>query len=92
MELDSKSLTDERMFTHGDWKSQSATADALLEVLSKTKNWHNLRPYQRQALTLIATKISRIVNGDPTHEDHWDDIGGYALLGKEGHTNGERHG
>lgn len=31
---------------------------------------------------MILAKIARIVSGDPNHADHWDDIAGYALLGK----------
>lgn len=37
---------------------------------------------QMEALDLMATKQSRIVSGDPTFADHWDDIAGYARLGK----------
>ena len=35
---------------------------------------------QWEALEMIASKISRIVNGDPDHIDQWDDIAGYATL------------
>lgn len=35
---------------------------------------------QWEALEMIATKISRIVNGDPDSVDQWDDIAGYAKL------------
>ncbi|MDY0487330.1 DUF6378 domain-containing protein, partial [Pasteurella multocida] len=36
---------------------------------------------QYYALTMIATKIVRIVNGNPHEVDHWRDIVGYATLG-----------
>ncbi len=35
---------------------------------------------QRESLDLIATKIARILSGDPNHEDHWLDIEGYARI------------
>lgn len=31
-------------------------------------------------MTMIATKMARIVNGDPDYLDNWHDIQGYAKL------------
>lgn len=39
---------------------------------------------QWEALEMIATKMSRIVNGDPNKADTWDDIAGYAQLVADG--------
>ncbi|MFA5606777.1 MAG: hypothetical protein WDA07_06270 [Leucobacter sp.] len=39
-----------------------------------------LDPDMREALEMIAHKIGRIVNGDPTYADSWIDIAGYAQL------------
>lgn len=36
-----------------------------------------------EALDMIATKMSRIMAGDPTYRDNWDDIAGYARLVSE---------
>lgn len=33
-----------------------------------------------ESLDMILHKIGRIIAGDPTHADHWDDIAGYAKL------------
>lgn len=33
-----------------------------------------------EALDMIAHKMGRIINGDPTHVDSWVDIAGYAQL------------
>lgn len=77
-----KKLISARKQQHGDWIEQSLFANQLKEVLRASKNWSALSEGQKEALDMIATKISRIVTGDPTHEDHWDDIAGYALLGK----------
>jgi hypothetical protein len=35
---------------------------------------------QIESLDMIASKIARIVNGDPNYIDNWDDIAGYAKL------------
>lgn len=64
---------------------QSAFAVDLKDYLRNGKRWNSLLPFQREALDLIATKISRILTGDPFAPDHWDDIAGYAHLGKGGH-------
>lgn len=56
----------------------------VAEVAQTIKScWHdkqNLLPYQREALDMIADKIGRIVNGDPSYDDSWADIAGYATL------------
>ena len=39
-----------------------------------------LNNVQRQALTVIADKIARILSGDPNYADNWHDIQGYAKL------------
>tara|TARA_R110000868_G_scaffold24172_4_gene95871 strand:- start:464 stop:733 length:270 start_codon:yes stop_codon:yes gene_type:complete len=66
--------------THGVFSRQAAVADTLRHTMACAHNWHGLSPEQREALTLIATKISRILNGNPQVKDHWDDIAGYATL------------
>lgn len=80
-----KELTDERKATHGDWKQQSRCANELKGVMRGIGNWNDLWPAQQEALDMIATKMSRILSGNPNEPDHWDDIAGYAYLGKGGH-------
>jgi hypothetical protein len=42
-------------------------------------NWHRLTPGEREALDMIAHKISRILSGaDPHDPEHWTDLAGYA--------------
>ena len=48
-----------------------------------TANWEALTEVQHEALEHIATKIARILSGDPNHADHWNDIQGYARLVEE---------
>lgn len=40
----------------------------------------HLDPDMTEALEMICHKIGRIINGDPTYTDSWDDIAGYAKL------------
>lgn len=42
--------------------------------------WDALEPIQKQALTVIADKIARILSGDPNYADNWHDIQGCAKL------------
>lgn len=85
MTLTPEALTAERKNQHGDWLAQSACAGALKGVASRSRNYAKLADFQREALDMILTKVSRILEGDPQHEDHWDDIAGYAFLGRGGH-------
>jgi hypothetical protein len=80
MRNDIQSTLAERGKTHGNFHKQSQTAQSLKEVMRQTKNWENLSQHRREALEMIATKISRILNGDPLHKDTWHDIAGYATL------------
>jgi hypothetical protein len=86
--VDPAALTQERKKTHGDWAMQSRTANRLKELLRRegSSNWDRMTPSQQEALDMIATKISRILTGDPNEPDHWNDIAGYAHLGLTGHT------
>jgi len=55
-------------------------AQDLKAVMHEVGSWEELRPDQREALDMIANKLSRILNGNPDLPDHWIDIAGYSLL------------
>lgn len=82
-ELGITPLLVERGKTHGDWKTQSAIAFAFHQIIEEHAN--RLYASQREALDMIATKMSRILAGNANFADHWDDIIGYAKLGKDAH-------
>jgi hypothetical protein len=65
---------------HGDYHDQAATAEAIRAVMQKAKNWDTMSAIQRDALLMIAVKMSRILNGNPNYADHWHDLQGYARL------------
>jgi|HubBroStandDraft_3_1064219.scaffolds.fasta_scaffold01536_10 hypothetical protein len=66
--------------THGDYTNMSLRIQTIKSAMHSGPQWDNMSPGQREALELIATKIGRIVCGDPNHHDHWRDIVGYATL------------
>lgn len=80
-------LIQDRKGTHGDWKVQSSIEQQLKNLIVHKANEHNLElaDHQWAAIEMICVKISRILAGDANHADHWDDIAGYARLGKQGH-------
>lgn len=83
--MSTEKLLSERHDQHGDWLLQSKLGYKLKETMKSGKGYSMLEPHQREALDMIQTKVSRILTGDANFADHWDDIAGYALLGKGGH-------
>lgn len=75
-----ESTLKERNGTHGDYSDQAALCEALRYTMVGGKLWNVMMPTQRDALNMIAVKISRILTGNPNEPDHWHDIQGYALL------------
>lgn len=77
-------LLAQRLKTHGNWVDVARVANRLKIVLHQELDIRNveLGAARTEALGMILAKIARIVSGDPNHPDHWDDIAGYAMLGK----------
>lgn len=85
--MNPQELTQERQSTHGDWVLQSQCSYGLKNCVRSYAGFTSLTPSQQEAIDMILHKVSRIVNGNPNFPDHWDDIQGYAHLGKTGgHT------
>lgn len=74
----------ERGSRYGNFADHALIAQSLQQVMRGTdaipSKWDRLAPDMQQALTTIADKIARILNGDPTYLDNWHDIQGYARL------------
>lgn len=71
---------EERGARYGQFIDHAAISQGIIQVLTRAPKWNRLAPDQRQALTTIADKIARILNGDPNYLDNWHDIQGYAKL------------
>lgn len=73
-------LLTERGKTHGNYKQRAAlTLDLKLLLRGHLVD---LEAYQIDAIEMILLKLSRIAIGDAQEPDHWDDIAGYARLGR----------
>lgn len=75
-----ESTLEERGERYGSFEHHAAIAQDLQDVMRGQDGWARLAPDQRQALTVIADKIARMLNGDAAYRDNWHDIVGYAKL------------
>jgi hypothetical protein len=75
-------VLDARAEQYGSFMQSSDTVIRIKGIIHNAvaRNDVHLYPDQLQALDMIATKISRIVHGNPNHLDSWIDIAGYATL------------
>lgn len=77
---DVKDTLGERGKRYGTFLDNAVTSQSLKTTLENHPRWPDLAPDQREALTVICQKISRILSGDPNYSDNWHDIAGYAIL------------
>jgi hypothetical protein len=71
-----------RVATHGHFADSARLCQRIKTALASHNKFAALSEEHREALHMIAFKMSRIVAGDAGYPDHWDDIGGYAHLGR----------
>jgi hypothetical protein len=70
----------ERGKNYGDFTDNADYAQRIKQAFYESKAWHNMPTYMQEALDLIASKIGRMLSGDPFYLDNWHDIGGYTTL------------
>jgi hypothetical protein len=70
----------ERGARYGQFKNHAIIAQSIQDAMRAPAGWIELASDQKQALTVIADKIARMLNGDPNYLDNWHDIIGYAKL------------
>jgi transposase-like protein len=75
-------ILDERASTYGSFISVALFAQEMKELIRSALDEQNagLQADHQEALDMIASKIARIIIGDPHHTDSWLDIAGYATL------------
>lgn len=84
--MDTVALITERGTTHGDYSNTSRYIQQLKAIAyrgyseRRDRKQDPLTSQQRESLEMILHKIGRILSGDPSFADHWDDIAGYAKL------------
>ena len=75
---DIQQVLTQRASTHGDFAQGAITFSQLHFLIQREQE--TLSAPQYYALTMICTKMTRILNGNPNEPDHWRDIAGYASL------------
>ena len=73
-------VLNERGSRYGAFIKHAVITQRLKAVMADTPNWIALNDDMVEALEMVAHKIGRILNGDPTYADSWVDIAGYAQL------------
>lgn len=71
---------EERGSRYGAFADHAKIAQGIQDTMRSAPKWDQLDPDMKQALSVIADKIARILNGDPFYGDNWHDIAGYSLL------------
>lgn len=82
MEASRPPLLVERQKTHGNFADNARISQKLKSLFGYHGN-PDFSDVHKEALDMIALKISRILSGQAAIKDHWDDIAGYAKLGAE---------
>ncbi len=70
----------ERGSTHGKFRDNGRIAQAIKRAIQSGPKYEELTDTQKEAMSYIAGKMSRIVSGNPDHADNWLDIQGFAGL------------
>lgn len=73
-------VLEERGSRYGSFIKHAIITQRIKAVMADTPNWIALNDDMVEALEMIAHKMGRILNGDPTYADSWVDIAGYAQL------------
>lgn len=70
----------DRQPRYGSFKQRALIVQSLKNVMQSAPNWAVLSADQRQALEMMAEKVSRILNGNHNDLDSWRDASGYPQL------------
>lgn len=74
-----ESTLSQRQTKYGCYEDVAQVTQQILSAL-RIGNYDKLPAPMKESLHMIASKMARIVNGDPEYFDNWHDIGGYAKL------------
>jgi hypothetical protein len=70
----------ERGKSYGEFIDNSTIAQELKDVVRQGKSWDFMEYDMKEAIHMILSKISRLVTGDCSHLDTWEDLQGYPKL------------
>lgn len=75
----------DRGTTHGGFEDVASIALTLQRTarMAKENGIYEPSKTEEYALDMIFNKIARIIAGNSSFADHWTDIAGYAILGRD---------
>lgn len=77
---DVRTTLTQRSQVYGNFADQARVEQNIKRAFAASPNWSKLPDDTKSALEMIATKISRVLKGDPEHVDNFVDLAGYATL------------
>lgn len=78
--VDISTTLQQRGTRYGPFTGLARITQELKGSIHNCAGWKKLSNDQKEALEMICHKIGRILNGDPSYDDSWIDIAGYAKL------------
>ena len=75
-----RDILKERGARYGEFKDHSDLCQGIKTIMHSAPSWDKCTNSQKQSLEVIADKIARMLNGDPSYDDNWVDIIGYSQL------------
>jgi hypothetical protein len=70
----------ENQIVNGPFEDMAQLAQALKFAMRRGRNWEPLDASNKEALEQIASRLARILSGDPNAAMHWDHIAATARL------------
>ena len=86
MAMTTEQLLVDRGTTHGDFADHARITQSLKyvyysELYAREKRDQTALTFtQKESIEMIFHKLGRIIAGEPSFADHWDDIAGYAKI------------
>ena len=80
MNIDIEKVLAERGTRYGEFDEHAFITQSIKRAMVNSPNWKHLSDDMKESLEMIAHKMGRILNGDPSYIDSWTDIVGYAKL------------
>lgn len=73
-------ILEERAEEYGSFTLGAHLGRRLMKVCENAPSWQRMTSSEQYAIIMICAKLARVLNGNPHHQDSWQDIAGYATL------------
>ena len=79
-ELSVEEILEARGKEYGEFEEHARITQNIKEAYKDSPNWNCLSPAMKESLEMNAHKVGRILNGNMSNKDSWQDIEGYTNL------------